>query len=617
MLDEVYDYAKKSGIVDKLNTLIKKKYNPTSIQTDLQSYYDVSNSPEYKAIMGELETKIKQDDRSLYNLWTYTKEQSFEVLSALLNSVKNLRDRFVILDKCIAYKISTAYEYEILVSLLCTMYEEAADNIKRSLPKYIHIAYVNYASIKYCLTKISTSGNLDIFDEYEKYIDKVYKRVNEYIDSKDTLQNLRLETRCAALQYILPRLSPEDKLKTLAKIEKLVDLDTLTFDNKYNSIGVIWTYERLYETYFDLGKYHKFFKWVYKQYEYMDNALSDKATFFDALRYYNKNNITGFIISMRRFYKIQNLFPLFNMEFDNISQSDEDFITDPMLDYTLYDDYANKLVMEKFKNYVDAWYLNNSNRLNDIAKNKDLLLKCKKYVLEGIEPEEENKSTEADYDSAEHPENTSTVIPGEFVEEPEIEDTPAVNVPTLPDGFNVDMGDLSRLSERAIAPTDVINTDTLLKLEREGEDPEILTNNAVTTEVIPEPPVVPVFTPSRLPTEEELNTITETSAVPEHPVTEEPAVPPAPPVVSPTETTEPPVVTSPVPPAPPVATPTEPTAEPPVTPPVVEPTNETPVAPPATVPEVPALPGNFAVNEDELNSLSEEERAAMSAMNEE
>lgn len=598
MLDEVYDYAKKSGIVDKLNTLIKKKYNPTSIQTDLQSYYDVSNSPEYKAIMGELETKIKQDDRSLYNLWTYTKEQSFEVLSALLNSVKNLRDRFVILDKCIAYKISTAYEYEILVSLLCTMYEEAADNIKRSLPKYIHIAYVNYASIKYCLTKISTSGNLDIFDEYEKYIDKVYARVNEYIDSKDTLQNLRLETRCAALQYILPRLSPEDKLKTLAKIEKLVDLvDTLTFDNKYNSIGVIWTYERLYETYFDLGKYHKFFKWVYKQYEYMDNALSDKATFFDALRYYNKNNITGFIISMRRFYKIQNLFPLFNMEFDNISQSDEDFITDPMLDYTLYDDYANKLVMEKFKNYVDAWYLNNSNRLNDIAKNKDLLLKCKKYVLEGIEPEEENKSTNADYDSVEHPENTSTVIPGEFVEEPEATEAPAVNVPTLPDGFNVDMGDLSRLSERAAAPTDVINTDTLLKLEREGEDPEIpATNNAVTTEVIPEPPAVPVFTPSRLPTEEELNTITETSAVPEHPVTEEPTVPP-------------------VPPAPPVVSPTESTAEPVAPPvpsaPVVSPTE------PATVPEVPVLPGNFAINEDELNSLSEEERAAMSAMNEE
>jgi cell wall protein, putative len=287
------------------------------------------------------------------------------------------------------------------------------------------------------------------------------------------------------------------------------------------------------------------------------------------------------------------------MEFDNISQSDEDFITDPMLDYTLYDDYANKLVMEKFKNYVDAWYLNNSNRLNDIAKNKDLLLKCKKYVLENIEHEEENKSTNADYDSAEHPENTSTVIPGEFVEEPEPTEAPAIDVPTLPDGFNVDMEDLSRLSERAATPTDVINTDTLLKLEREGEDPEIpSTNNAVTTEVIPEPPVVPVFTPSRLPTEEELNTIIETSAVPEHPVTEEPTVPPPP-----------------VPPAPPVATPTESTAEP-VASPVPSAPVVTPIEP-ATVPEVPALPGNFAVNEDELNSLSEEERAAMSAMNEE
>lgn len=264
--------------------------------------------------------------------------------------------------------------------------------------------------------------------------------------------------------------------------------------------------------------------------------------------------------------------------------------------------------MEKFKNYVDAWYLNNSNRLNDIAKNKELLLKCKKYVLENIEPvEEENPAANADYDSADHPVNTSTVIPGEFVEEPEVVSAPAIDVPTLPDGFNVDMGDLSRLSERAEAPTNVISTDTLLKLERDGEDPEIPVPR-VNTEVIPEPPVVPVFTPSAPPTEEELNTIIETSAVPEHPIAEEPTVPPVPPapVVSPTEPTVEPV-------APPVAVPEQPVAEESTVPPV-------PPAPAVATeenPAIPALPGNFAVNEDELNSLSEEERAAMAAMNEE
>jgi len=50
---------------------------------------------------------------------------------------------------------------------------------------------------------------------------------------------------------------------------------------------------------------------------------------------------------MRRFYYIQNLYPIFNMEFRNVIQSDEDFITNPNLEYTLYDTYANKLLLDK------------------------------------------------------------------------------------------------------------------------------------------------------------------------------------------------------------------------------------------------------------------------------
>ena len=56
------------------------------------------------------------------------------------------------------------------------------------------------------------------------------------------------------------------------------------------------------------------------------------------------------------------------------------------------------------------------------------------------------------------------------------------------------------------------------------------------------------------------------------------------------------------------------------TPPVVSetPTPEatTPV-PPVPPTGIPPLPENFTVNEDELNSLTEEERAAMAAANEE
>ena len=65
----------------------------------------------------------------------------------------------------------------------------------------------------------------------------------------------------------------------------------------------------------------------------------------------------------------------------------------------------------------------------------------------------------------------------------------------------------------------------------------------------------------------------------------------------------------------PVATPEVPT--PPVVPtetPVPEATNPVPPVPPTGIPP---LPENFTVNEDELNSLTEEERAAMAAANEE
>ena len=64
----------------------------------------------------------------------------------------------------------------------------------------------------------------------------------------------------------------------------------------------------------------------------------------------------------------------------------------------------------------------------------------------------------------------------------------------------------------------------------------------------------------------------------------------------------------------PVATPEVPT--PPVVPEAPTPETTTPV-PPVPPTGIPPLPENFTVNEDELNSLTEEERAAMAAANEE
>lgn len=559
LLDEVYEFAKSVGITDKIDALAKKMYDPSTIQSDLQSYYDFSHSEEYAKLIAELETKLKETDMSLYNILVYSKTQSYDVIAELLNNVKNLRDRFVLLDKAISYKISSALEYELLVALFCNMYTEVTEDVRAALPKYIHIAYFNYSSIRYCL-RISTSGNVDIFDEYEKYMGRIYTQIQSYINSKDTLNNLRLEVRCAALQYILPRLTDEKRIETLKKIETLANVSTMDFDNKERSIGVIWTFERLYEAYFDLNNYPKFFYWVYKQFKYLDNALTDKEAFFDSLRYYNKNNITGFIISMRRFYLIQNLFPLFHMNFDNILPSDRNFISSDDLDFTLYDDYANKLVMTKFKTYVDTWYQNNLDKLKDLSHNTEMLIKCEKMVVEGLSEEAASAAVAVNtsYDAVPHPELNITPTPGTFnsnigkeIGAPEIK--PKIDV-ALPEGFSVNAADLARLAEfnNQEGSHVVMSPEELIEHEEERLN-------------------APTETPASTPT-----TSTETTtpvATPEVPT---------PPVVPETPTTE---TTTPVPPVPPTG--------------------------------IPPLPENFTVNEDELNSLTEEERAAMAAANEE
>lgn len=553
LLDEVYEFAKSVGITNKIDALAKKMYDPSTIQSDLQSYYDFSHSEEYAKLIAELETKLKETDMSLYNILVYSKTQSYDVIAELLNNVKNLRDRFILLDKAISYKISSALEYELLVALFCNMYTEVTEDVRAALPKYIHIAYFNYSSIRYCL-RISTSGNVDIFDEYEKYMGRIYTQIQSYINSKDTLNNLRLEVRCAALQYILPRLTVEKRVETLKKLEALADVSTMDFDNKERSIGVIWTFERLYEAYFDLNNYPKFFYWVYKQFKYLDNALTDKEAFFDSLRYYNKNNITGFIISMRRFYLIQNLFPIFHMNFDNILPSDRNFISADDLDFTLYDDYANKLVMTKFKTYVDTWYQNNIDKLKDLAGNTEMLIKCEKMVVEGLSEEAANAvvAVNTSYDAVPHPELNITPTPGTFnsnigeeIGAPEIK--PKIDV-ALPEGFSVNAADLARLAEfnNQEGSHVVMSPEELIEHEEERLN-------------------APTETPASTPT-------TSTETTPEVPT---------PPVV-PTPTTE---TTTPVPPVPPTG--------------------------------IPPLPENFTVNEDELNSLTEEERAAMAAANEE
>ena len=548
MLDEVYEIAKKLGYDKRIQDLAKDRYKTNSIREELNSYHDILNSEEFKNLMSELKNEVAKEDIGLYGLMNYNNIDSYDVTMSRLNTVKSMRDRFVLLDKVISYKMAEATEYELLVSSFCRMYEEVSEDIRSTLPKYIHLAYFKWVNIRYCMN-ISTAGNVDIFAEYEKYMDTIHRKVYNYIKSKDTIENLRLELRCVGLQYILPRLSDEDKVKCLQKVAKLVDMDNLDFDNKYRSIGVIWTYDRLFETYFDMANYVEFFRWVYYQYMYIDNAMNDKERLFDSLRYYNMNHMTSFIIAMRRFYYIQNLYPEFSMEFQNVPQSDEKFILDPALDYTMYDSYANKLIMEKYKHYVDTWYELNKHKLEDLALNKAEILNCRKIIID--------KVSEAEITHV--PTRDSDYVPV---------------IPDLPDGYTVNIPTEKKEEESTekepvidIIPKDIAVDEPTTKPKEEVVVPPIPTTPEVPTDDNPKPDNTSVLVPPLPPIP---NTPSDTGnsipSTPSEPVTPEPADP-----VSPT----------------------------------------IPPVPDAGNVELPSLPPNFSVDEDMLSGLTAEELAAL------
>ena len=175
------------------------------------------------------------------------------------------------------------------------------------------------------------------------------------------------------------------------------------------------------------------------------------------------------------------------MEFRNVIQSDEDFITNPNLEYTLYDTYANKLLLDKFKNYVDTWFANSKAKLDDLANNESMLKRCKRIIVDGVdeataikETEDKNKaSATADYDSTEHPENTNTATPGTFTEENHTsteDNSGAPIVPKLPDGFNLDHRELNRLSETTESESPA-NTETTPDLNPVPKDHPIATDD--------------------------------------------------------------------------------------------------------------------------------------------
>ena len=90
MLDEIYEYAKKTGIYDEMQAIAAKRYRSNSIQEDLNTYHDIINSDEFKALGDKLLNKLKEEDPALYNLHTYTANDSYTVTNSLLNSIKNM-----------------------------------------------------------------------------------------------------------------------------------------------------------------------------------------------------------------------------------------------------------------------------------------------------------------------------------------------------------------------------------------------------------------------------------------------------------------------------------------------------------------------------------------------
>ena len=465
LFDEIYEYLKSTGDHERMVSCLKQYYDTSSIKAEMESIYNATQSESWNLLLEEITTKLQKENPRLYRMLIYSNTQSEYSTEELLNTTKDMTERFILLDQVISYKVSEATEYDITLTAFVTIYEEVAEEYRQMLPKYVHLAYYKYSNIKYC-TSLGPSDK-SAFESYEDWLKTQYDKVSPYIKSKDTMDNATLELRAVALQYIATKLTNEQLVSMLEKLELLADPENMDFDNRYLSVGVIWLLEKIYEIYFDRRDYYNFFRFVMKSLVYIDNALANKERLFDALRYYNMNNTIGFAISIRRFLYIANLFPTFNFKLENLPETDIEFLTNKDLSYDKYDSLTNRQVLEKFKEYVDRWYGINKNRLKDLSEDIVLLEKLKESVLSGIAyiPEEETYTAEEVVPNVEDPDNTvpppteedtttTTEVPGNT--DPEVngdEDTVVPDLPPLPDGFTVNIQSTDPIVP-SVAPTE-------------------------------------------------------------------------------------------------------------------------------------------------------------------
>ena len=447
LFDEIYEYLKSTGDHERMVSCLKQYYDTSSIKAEMESIYNATQSESWNLLLEEITTKLQKENPRLYRMLIYSNTQSEYSTEELLNTTKDMTERFILLDQVISYKVSEATEYDITLTAFVTIYEEVAEEYRQMLPKYVHLAYYKYSNIKYC-TSLGPSDK-SAFESYEDWLKTQYDKVSPYIKSKDTMDNATLELRAVALQYIATKLTNEQLVSMLEKVVLLADPENMNFDNRYLSVGVIWLLEKIYEIYFDRRDYYNFFRFVMKSLVYIDNALANKERLFDALHYYNMNNTAGFAASIRRLLYIANLFPTFNFKLENLPETDIEFLTNKDLSYDKYDSLTNRQVLEKFKEYVDHWYELNKNRLKDLSEDLVLLDKLKESVLSGIVyiPEEETYTAEEVVPNAEDPDNTvhtigedtatTTEVPGNIY--PEVNEDEAVvpDLPPLPDGFTV------------------------------------------------------------------------------------------------------------------------------------------------------------------------------------
>lgn len=385
LIDELYEYLKDDKEFQEIYRTISDNYYADSIELELKIFYDLRNRDDVRKYFDKITEKIKTENMDLYKIIYYTtSDLSLETLISILATVTEPKEQLLILDKILSYGLNDGIYYRY-INMFCYIYENYSN--KAELPKYIHVSYFEAYAYNLYYSYLNNSSHKFSISDYTTFInayDKLKIDLAPYIKSTDTINNDYLEIQASFLCLLENQLSADDMQQIISTID--MNIDSMDFDNKYYSMGVIWLFEEISEVYLNNKDYNNFFLTLYKLFSYVDNCLADLTQLFNGLRYYNKFNIYAFTTSLIRLVYLKNLFGnALNFRLINLNLNDEIFISsDNFISKSKFNYSFDKSTLNKYNQYIERWLFAHASELETLAKDTAIMTDAKQVINDYI-----------------------------------------------------------------------------------------------------------------------------------------------------------------------------------------------------------------------------------------